>query len=80
MFDYEEIKNADGQGGFLIPKVAYVDRPRLGVLSSSVRWIGQRIIYFGSWVRSLGYYQVEIHPHDDLIKKIKEMEMLKGKS
>lgn len=59
-----------GDGGFLVPKVAYVDKPSKGLLALFLRWFGQRIIFLGAWIRSLGYYQEEIHSYDEIIKSI----------
>lgn len=55
-------------GGFLIPETSYIDEPRRGILFSAVRWLGQQVINFGAWLRSLGYSQREIHPYKVLLE------------
>lgn len=64
-------------GGFLIPEVFLVDKPRNSWLASIVRWVGQGIIKFGCWVNSFGYYQEEIHPRKILLEQMKNMRVFK---
>ncbi len=62
-------------GGLWIPEVAYVDKPRPGTMFIIVRWLGERILRFGAWLKSLSYYQVEIHPQASLRRIMEEMKI-----
>ena len=64
-------------GGFLIPEIAYVDEARAGWFFLFVRCFGWRVVLFGAWIKSLGYSQREIHPHESLMQAMSNMRAIK---
>lgn len=67
----------ESTGGYLVPKVSYIDRPSKGLLARAARYVGWKIINLGAWIRSFGYHKVEIYPYDSLIKTMKEAKVKK---
>lgn len=67
----------NNQGGFLLPEIAYIDKLRNGWVYRFARWIGDRFIILGIWIKGLGYYQVEIHPRKSLLEMMDKMRIEK---
>lgn len=67
----------ESEGGYLIPQTAYIDIVKDGFRWVVVRWAGQRFINFGAWIRSFGYAKKEIHPYAEIMKRIKEVGIVK---
>ena len=57
--------------GFILPDISYIDVAKSGLFWRVVRWVGQRFINFGAWVRAFGYAQKEIHPRQTFIEWIR---------
>jgi len=66
------------QGGLWVPEVAYVDMLRDGWIYRFIRFIGDRFILLGAWVKSFGYYQVEIHPKESLLEAMKKIKAIRN--
>ncbi len=60
----------DLDGGYWLPKVAFIDVERKGLLFVFIRWLGNRFIFFGHWVYSFGYKKEIIHPQKMLWREV----------
>ena len=60
------------EGGYLVPKIAYIDKPKSGKFWRGVRWFGYQFVKFGARIKSFGYYQREIHPYDEIMEMMKK--------
>jgi hypothetical protein len=60
-------------GGHLLPETWLLDVERPGLFFASIRFVGEKVLRFGAWLRALGYSQKEIHPRREIWKKIREM-------
>lgn len=61
----------------MLPRIAYIDKPRKGLFFKSIRFVGDRIVSFGVWIKHLGYEQVEIHPLQELIDAMEKTKVIK---